>query len=68
MQNKKSTTLLTRCRQHLLGLLVVALLGFPAVPCPAERLPEVDEYQAKAALLYVFAKFVTWPEGTGSVM
>ena len=41
---------------------MVALLLFYPYSGAAGRLDEADEYQAKTALLYNFAKLVTWPE------
>lgn len=40
--------------------LIYILAGFSY----AETLPRVEEYPAKVALLYNFAKFVTWPKNT----
>ena len=41
---------------------MIALLLFYPYSGAAGRLDEADEYQAKTALLYNFAKLVTWPE------
>ncbi len=42
----------------------LALIYIFAGFCHADPLPEVEEYPAKVALLYNFAKFVTWPKNT----
>ena len=53
----------TFLRRAALGaaLLVLAVGGGPKGPSPA-RAGGVAEYQAKAAFLYNFTKFVQWPE------
>lgn len=42
-------------------VLLYALWLLPQV-CPAQKSGEAEEYQAKTALIYNFAKFVTWPQ------
>ncbi|MGH6960563.1 MAG: YfiR family protein, partial [Dongiaceae bacterium] len=42
------------------GLAALALLAVPAMPAPAQ---EANEYLVKAAFVYNFAKFTTWPAG-----
>jgi hypothetical protein len=43
-------------------LLILILSGMTAVPCA--HAAESKEYQVKAAFVYNFIKFVTWPEET----
>ncbi len=42
------------------GLAALAMLAVPAMPAPAQ---EANEYLVKAAFVYNFAKFTTWPAG-----
>lgn len=49
------------CHYKWVTPLVALLLLYPYSGA-AGRLDEAEEYQAKAALLYNFAKLVTWPE------
>ena len=44
--------------------LAIHLLCILPEVCFAQKPVEVEEYQAKSALIYNFAKFVTWPEDT----
>lgn len=49
----------------LKALFILTLLVFVFISqeiCLGKNLNEAKEYEAKAALLYNFAKFVTWPE------
>ena len=43
-------------------LLVLCALGLLPQICLAQEAGEAEEYQAKTALIYNFAKFVTWPK------
>jgi hypothetical protein len=57
--NRKKYLIKTQVFLQQLALIYI-FAGF----CHAETLPEVEEYPAKVALLYNFAKFVTWPKNT----
>jgi hypothetical protein len=48
------------------GLLWVALLS-PGLHCFAQAQPVPEEYQMKAAFLFHFAQFVSWPPGALNV-
>jgi len=48
-------------RGWLSSLLLVALVAWPCCLRSAGALDEAPEYELKAAFLYNFAKFVTWP-------
>jgi len=50
-------------RPVITGLLIAALLLVP-VPAAAQNPEGPAESDLKAALIFSFAKFVTWPEGT----
>jgi len=44
------------------GLVLLCVLWLLPQVCLAQRSGEAEEYQAKTALIYNFAKFVTWPQ------
>jgi len=50
-----------RSAARMLGMFLVAFFPFVAVRLLGSEAKEFPEYQLKAAFLYNFAKFVTWP-------
>jgi hypothetical protein len=68
MHSADTTTLKTVCASYRLLtrrlLLAAMLLGSPA-SVPADEYPQA-EYQVKAAFLYNFARFTSWPEHTSN--
>src|SRR5438045_1841894 len=45
------------------GYTIGLMLGLAGLPLPCAPAQSLDEYQAKAAFLFNFAKFVEWPAG-----